>query len=347
MGNIPDTFGEQAAFASRRIVPWHNLGTVFDGNATREEFQIAAHMHNLNERKVSALELASILGIEQLPFVNNQYFIIRDNPFISAIDATDSDTGKAIQILSNVGGRYEVFTTDEILDLAETIVAGAYRYETLGTMANGNSVFASLVHPDDIVLDPNGSNDTIKRYLLLHSTHDGSGNVTAKDTNVRVVCQNTLDVAIQGKGTTYKIRHTKNMRDRLEEAARIMGFAAEYDVAFEKEVNELFNTPMSTAKFWDIVTTMYPEPEKDIKGSKQKWTNRTDRYMETWNGVTGSMDNLPESAWRAVNALTEADQWAPNARAGNAENYYANASGFTAGPTSQRQKVLEVVKAMA
>jgi phage/plasmid-like protein (TIGR03299 family) len=328
-------------------VPWHKLGTVFDKPVSRQEFQKAAHMADLNERKVSAIELADLLGIEELPFVNNQFFTIRDNPFAPATEIEKDGGAKAIQILSSVGGRYEVFTTDEMLDLAETLVGGAYRYETLGTMANGNSVFASLVHPDDIVLDPNGSNDTIKRYLMLHSTHDGSGNVTAKDTNVRVVCQNTLDIAIRGKGTTYKIRHTKNMRDRLEEAKRIMGFAAEYDAAFEAEVNELFVTPMTDAKFCDVVTTMYPEPEKDVKGSKQKWTNKTDRYMETWNGVTGSMDNLPKSAWRAVNALTEADQWKPAARSGNAENYYASASGFDAMATKSRQTVFEAVRALA
>ncbi len=233
-----------------------------------------------------------------------------------------------------------------MLDLAEHIVAGAYRYETMGAMNNGNSVFASLVHPDDIVIDPTGSADTIKRYLMLHTTHDGSGNVTAKDTNVRVVCQNTLDIAIRGKGTTYKIRHTKNMRDRLEEAKRIMGFAAEYDAAFEAEVNELFKSPVSDGKFWDIVTNIYPKPEKDVKGSVAKWTTRTDRYVEVWNGATGSMDNLPKNAWRAVNAFTEADQWKPKARSGNAENYFASASGFDSLATAGRQKVLEAVKAL-
>lgn len=335
MGMVPDTYGELANFASLRKPAWHNLGTVFDIPVTRSEFQLAAHMNDLNERKVDATELATILGVDSLPFVNDAYFVIRNNPFTSKTE-----------ILSNVGGRYEVFTTNELLDLAEHIVGGAYRYETLGAMNNGNSVFTSLVHPDDIVIDPNGSADTIKRYLMLHTTHDGSGNVIAKDTNVRVVCQNTLDIAIRGKGTTYKIRHTKNMRDRIEQAKQIMGFAAEYDAAFEAEVNELFATPATDSNFWDVVKALYPKPEKDIKGSVQKWQNRTDRYVDVWNGKTGSMDNLPKNAWRVVNALTEADQWKPKARAGNAENYFASAAGFDAMATKSRQNVLDAVKAL-
>lgn len=330
MGMVPDQFGDLAAFASLRKPAWHMLGTVSDVPLDTIEFQKLAHVHGLNERKVSAEKIGA-----NLAFANDQYFTIRRNPF----------TGQD-EILAAVGSRYEVFTSDELFALGTHITDGAYRWETMGAMGNGTSVFGSLVHTDDIVLDPNGSADVIKRYLMLHTTHDGSGNVRAKETPIRVVCQNTLDLALSGAGTTYKIRHTKNMRDRLEEAKKIMGFAAKYDEAFETEAKALFATAVSNAEFNAMVLKAFPKPD-DKKGAVTRWANKVSTLTDTWNGSTGSMDNLPKNAWRALQAFTEDSQWNRQTRNGNVETFAMAGAGFDDLASRARTNALVLVKEMA
>lgn len=330
MGMVPDQIGELAAFASLREPAWHALGTVIDKPVGTEEFKKLALLSGLNERKVHANEIES-----KFPFVNDQYFTVRTNPV----------TGEE-EILAAVGSRYEVFTTDELMSLGEHITGGAYRWETMGAMGNGTNIFGSLVHADDIVLDPNGSADTIKRYLLLHTTHDGSGNVRAKDTPVRVVCQNTLDLAIGGKGTVYKIRHTKNMRDRLEEAKKIMGFAAEYDAVFEAEAQKLFAVSVTDAKFEEMIQKAFPKPD-DKKGAITRWENKVDAISATWAGATGSMNNLPKNGWRALQAFTETAQWGRQLRNGNMETFAMAGAGFDDLASRERTGYLSLVKEMA
>jgi phage/plasmid-like protein (TIGR03299 family) len=330
MGMVPDTFGEMSSFASLRVPAWHMLGTVTDKALGTEEFKKLANVAGLNERKVHCNEIGA-----KIPFANDEYFVVRTNPF----------TGTE-EILSGVGGRYEVFTSDELFALGEYMTDGAFRWETMGAMGNGTSVFGSLVHTDDIVLDPNGAADVIKRFLVLHTTHDGSGNVRAKETPVRVVCQNTLDAAFGSTGTVYKIRHTKNMRDRLEEAKKIMGFAAAYDEVFEAEAQALFAASVTDAQFTEMVLKAYPKPD-DKKGAITKWVNKVDGYKDIWNGSTGSMDNLPKNAWRAWQAFTEYDQWNRQVRDGNIETFAKAGAGFDDLTSKARTSALVLVKEMA
>lgn len=334
MGTVPDVdvITGQAAFASLREIPWHRLGTVIDSPVSTDDFLIAAKLDALDEKKLTPEEV----GIT-MPFASGQYFNTGVNPF----------NGERT-VLSSVGGVYETFTTRELAEFGTYLTDGAYRWETMGAMNEFRLIFMALVHPDDIVIDPNGSHDVIKRYLMLSTTHDGSGNVIAKETPVRVVCKNTLDAAMGSQGTVFKIRHTKNMRDRAIEAQKVMGFAAEYDAAFEKEMNDLLSLNVSDDKFFEIVSSLYKKPENDTKGSLKKWEGKTEDIMAVWAGGTGSMLNLEKNTgYRAWQALTESAQWViRKPRAGNAEKFLASGSGFDEIASKFRTQSLNAIKAM-
>lgn len=313
-----ETYKEMAAFASLRQPAWHDLGTVFDKPVSTEEMLKLAHMHGWNLRFENAED-----WMPGFTFVDETLHVVRDNPFIP--DQKD--------VLGTVGGRYNIFSNEQIFDFADTLTEGRRRWETAGSIKNGQKVFATLVATDDLVLDPKGSADTIKRYIMLVSSHDGSTTMIVKMVNTRVVCQNTLNVALGEAGSEFKIRHTQGMETKIQDARKALSLASIYDEVFEKEMQSLFEAEMTMSQFESIVMDIFPEPEEDVRGSQKKWDGKMDTILNIWQNSTGSVENLPNNAYKGLQVLTEHGQWHRGIRKDktgnpNTENFLAAGAGF-------------------
>lgn len=327
-----DQFGKQAAIASLRVNPWRNLGTTFDKPVSTSKMLDLAHLANWNLRFVDAAEV-----MPDYRFSKPVKFVVRDNPF---------EPGKK-DVIGTVGKRYKIFPNEEILDFGDLLTNGNRRWETAGAGNGGARIFATLAEPNDIVLDPGGSADVVKRYLMLTSTHDGSSTLLMKKVNTRIDCTNVISVAMKEIGDEFRIRHTEGMASKLEDAKLALKMAADYDEVFEAEMQKMIETEVKKDKFWEIVKTVYPEPEDNLKGRLSKWSFKTDALMTIWNGGTGSMDNLEDTAWKAFNTLTEHQQWFREVRAGKEENFWAAGAGFDNVTNDTQTNLFNVVRAMA
>lgn len=319
-----EVYGEQAAFASLRVPAWHNLGEVFTEEKSTTEMLSAAHLDGWNVR----LEDITLPARSK----TNYFATVRDNPF---------DGGK--DVLGVVKERYRTYQNEELFAFGDNLLDGG-RWETAGSIKDGKVVFGSLALDREVVLDPTGVEDKVNTYLLVHTSHDGSLSIQASVTPVRVVCQNTLNMALAGAKQTYKIRHTQNADGRVAAAREALGIAHTYVDAFEAEAQALFSAKVDTDKFFDIVKAAYPMPDEDVKGSLTKWQNKTDVLFAIWNGDTET--GITGTAWGALNALTERLDWFRNPRGGNAENVYAAASGFDAATNVEKGRLLSVVKSL-
>ena len=90
-----------------------------------------------------------------------------------------------------------------------------------------------------------GGKDPIDRYIVFTSSHDKSNQVTAMITNIRVVCNNTLTMALQGASNKISLRHTRNIRDKFDEFGQLLGVANKYAEA-AKEVLESLSSRIVT-----------------------------------------------------------------------------------------------------
>ncbi len=106
-------------------------------------------------------------------------------------------------------------------------------YETAGALGNGEIVFITAKLPDYIRV----GNDDIEKYLLFTMAHDGSAAIKAMFTPIRVVCNNTLTAAIKGAKDKISLRHTKNVKDKLEEAHKILGITN----MLSNELSDIYN----------------------------------------------------------------------------------------------------------
>lgn len=314
-----ETYGDKAAFASLRTPAWHALGTIFDEPVTTAEMLRLAHLNDWDVR----LEDITLPGRSSTAF----YATVRTNPF---------DGGK--DVLGVVKERYRTYQNEDLFAFGDNILDGA-RWETAGSIKEGKVVFGSLALDRETVI---GDDDKVNTYLLVHTSHDGSLSIQASVTPVRVVCQNTLNMALRGNKQTYKIRHTQNTEGRVTAAREALGIAHKYVDAFEVEAQALYKAAVDDNKFFEIVKAAYPMPDEDVKGSLTKWQNKTDVLFDIWNGPTET--NVKGTAWGAYNALTERLDWFRQIRGGNEENAYAAASGFDAATNVEKGRLLSIVK---
>ena len=322
----------KTSFASFREPAWHGLGTVFTEEKTTAEMLEAANLNGWNVR------------LEDMPIPTHltsdkEYqYVVRTNP------TNNSQT----DVLGVVGERYHVLQNEDLFSFGDNILDGGGRWETAGSIKGGRVVFGALALERETILDPNGVSDKVKTYLLINTSHDGSIAIQASITPVRVVCANTLNMALNttkkknGIKQSFKIRHTQTANGKVQIARETLGLANAYMDEFDKMAKALFETEVSAKQFNDIILAAYPKPEKDSKGAFKKWENKVDTINDIYTGEFNGM--IAGTAWGAFNGLTERLDWYRTARGGNNESILASASGFDPAINAEKNRLLKVVK---
>jgi len=332
MAHELETQNGVASFASFREPAWHNLGTVFDTEKNTNEMLVAANLNNWNVR-LEDLEIPSSLVSDK------QYqYVVRTNP----TDKSQTD------VLGIVGERYVPLQNEDLFSFGDNILDGGGRWETAGSIRGGRVVFGSLALERETVLDPNGVADVVKTYLLINTSHDGSIAIQASITPVRVVCANTLNVALNrtkkkdGVKQSFKIRHTQTAEGKITVARQALGMANSYMDEFDKMAHAMIAKEISAKDFNDIILAAYPKPELDTKGAVKKWENKVDMINDIYTGEYNGM--ISGNAWGAFNALTERLDWYRSARGGNSESMFAAASGFDPAINAEKNRLLSIVQ---
>jgi len=266
--------------------------------------------------------------------VSDAHLVLRTNPFNQETD-----------VLATVGKRYKPVQNEELFAFADAIhdANADCRWESAGSLKKGKVVFGTVDIPRTMVIDPQGANDETKLYLIVWTSHDGSVAVQAAVTPVRVVCQNTLNLAMRNAKQSFKIRHTQSVEGRIQVARETLGLALGYFDEFEKEAQGLFAQAITDAEFSKLIQTLYPKPDKDLKGAMKKWENKVvlldDLYHNSPTNAT-----IKGTKWGAFNAITERLDYYRSGR-GNSESLMAGASGFDPILTAEKNKILKLVKA--
>jgi len=326
----------ETAFASLREPAWHGLGTVFTEEVSTAKMLELAHLDNWNVR-------LETVGIPDTFASDKDYFFVtRTNPF----DKTQND------VLGVVGERYKVLQNEDLFTFGDNLLDGGSRWETAGSIKGGRQVFGSLALERETVLDPNGVGDKVKTYLLINTSHDGSVAIQASITPVRVVCANTLNMALSSlKGKkkdapkqTFKIRHTETAEGKIAVAREALGMANAYMDEFDVMAKAMIEKTVTDNEFLKIIQLAYPAPEKDAKGSFKKYDAKVDMLQGIYKGAYN--DTIAGTAWGAFNALTERLDWYRSARGGSNESILASASGFDPVVNAEKNRLLQIVQSV-
>ena len=328
-----DSVTGKTTFASFREPAWHGLGTVFEEEVNTEKMLELAHLDNWNVR------LEEIAIPENFSSDKTNYFVARTNPF----NAEQTD------ILGVVGERYRTLQNEDLFSFGDNILDGGGTWETAGSIKGGRQVFGAISLDRETILDGQGIGDKVKTYLLVNTSHDGSVAIQASITPVRVVCANTLNLALGGGvgrnrsvKQSFKIRHTQTAEGRVIAAREALGLANKYMDEFDKMAEAMIQKEITKAQFDDIVALAYPMPEKDAKGALSKWQTKIELIEDIYTGQFN--DTIAGTAWGAFNAMTERLDWYRAGRKGNNESVLAAASGFDPAINAEKNRLMQIVQ---
>ena len=296
------------------------------------------------------------------------YIASRVNPFGENVEVTKANGTKEMRDPNPLGihkGRYRVFQNEEVRDFAEGIVGEGGKWDCAGAIKDGKQIFYTIeITDNDFLLDPNGSADEVKTYVVVRSSHDGSLAVEAITTPIRVVCQNTVTWAFKGATDRFKVRHTESMEGRIQQAQQTLKIADRYMAAFQKEAREMLEIELTKKQFDELVTGIYPQPKPDVtsegKVANKKaigiWERKRDNITSIYLGKdeNKSNENLGSNLWNAANAIIEEAQWynfpvseetiwSPE----TAENKLVRASGFSDASINSSHEIQRKVKQFA
>ena len=273
-------------------VPWHGLGTPVPKGIAAEEMIRAAGM----DWKV---ELRPARGAKQINRKGeySRYEVVR---------VPRPNTQEDEVLLGVVSRRYRPLQNVEAFEFFDPIVGEKKAYfETAGALGEGERIWVMARMPDAMQIVPG---DECLKYLLLSNTHSGEGSVIAKFTSVRVVCQNTLMMAMEDGQKAYRVRHSKKMQFRLHELAEFLAITQDVFLKAEKCFRRMAKIEMIENRLESYLDAVYPrsESQKKNKECPNSWRivreffeGRPDLQM---SGVRGTL-------WGAYNAITRFEDY--------------------------------------
>jgi len=206
------------------------------------------------------------------------------------------------KVLGVVGDRYTPIQNHELFDFADNLVEYGARYESAGSLMGGKNVFATMVIERPLVIE----GDAVIPYLVMASSHDGSMATKALLSPVRVVCMNTLRLAMKTSHRTFSIRHTSSAQKSIEEARRTLGLSFQYYDEFEEEVHALMAQSVTDKAFDSLIDAVWPIDMENLKGTRVEGKREAvksillaDPTVQPWRGT----------AWGALNAFNTWEQW--------------------------------------
>jgi phage/plasmid-like protein (TIGR03299 family) len=290
MAHLIETFADgTASVFSNREPMWHKLGTTTDKALTVEEALATAQMDWLVEKA----PLQVVYNGEVVP-VKDKFATVRQHSKKAHPD-----------VLGVVGDRYEVVQNHEAFEILNDIVdqSGAV-FETAGALAGGKRVFVSMELPKHVEFS-NG--DTAGLYLLATNSHDGRTACQIAVTPIRVVCQNTLTMAVRAARSSFSIRHTKNASRRIEEARAALGLTFTYIDAFQMEVERLISEEFTKREFERLIADVFPAVNEDNTLAVKNAGERTAALLDLWDAPTQA--NSRGTKWAAYNSVVEYLDW--------------------------------------
>lgn len=258
-----------------REKPWHGLGTRVETAPTSRE----------------ALELAGLnWTIDGLPIYDAQGREIK-----GYTANTRSSDGSVLGI---VGSRYTIVQNAEAFDFTDSLVGEGITYETAGSLRGGRQIWLLGKMPERYIVG-----DKFEPYICFTNTHDGTGAVRACMTPVRVVCNNTLNIALSGAKRAWSTPHRGNVQAKLEEARQTLMLADQYLTRLDEEADRLANQPLSEEKAHDIIVTMFALPKDATDRQKRTAENAQNEIVACM--LRPDVAQFLGTRWGFINAVSD------------------------------------------
>ena len=298
-----------------REKPWHGLGTMV---AEAPNSKDALRLAGLNWKV-----------LQELVYTENE-------ELIQGYKANVRDTDR--KVLGVVTDRYKVIQNEEAFAFTDTLLGEGVRYETAGSLQEGRRVWMLARLPREFII----GGERISPYMVFSNTHDGSGAVKTALTPIRVVCNNTLNLALRTAKRSWSMIHTGDISGKIEEAKNTLLLADEYMTALGQEFEDLRKIKLSEKQVLDYIKILLPMEENysllQKRGVEKLRADMKMRYFDA-----PDLKDVGNNGYRFVNAVSDfATHSTPRRKTAN---YKENIFARTADGNPMIDRAYQLVKA--
>jgi phage/plasmid-like protein (TIGR03299 family) len=284
-------------------LPWHKLGTKLTKPATVEQALAAGGL----DWKVGTVPIRPVGEPESL--ISHRVAVVRE-------DKKPGESGRVVGVVhpgfQPLQNREGAMMFDALLGQGQPI------YHTGGYLKNGEVTWLLARMPGDIRVR---GDDVLETYLLFTNSHDGSVAIDIRLTTVRVVCQNTLSLALhqhKNAGKVFRRAHNGSCEILKEEAKSFFEFSIRQTEEAEALFTRLAVTPCAQAEFQRFLNKLMPEPAKPATANRNPavlrgYETRIESILDARRQVLGihlegiEQRNIPPAEknwWGALNTIT-------------------------------------------
>ena len=258
-----------------REKPWHGLGTRVEEALTSQEAIEKAGL----DWTVDPCPVFDQRGIQIQGYVAN----------------TRSSDDSVLGIVSN---RYSIVQNREAFDFTDNLIGKGLKYETAGSLRGGRQVWLLGKMPDMQICG-----DKFEPYICFTNTHDGTGAIRCCMTPIRVVCNNTLNLALSRAKRSWSARHIGDINAKLTEARQTLDLADLYLKNFAEEADKLAGAKMNSGMVITVLDQMFKL--KDDASERQKETAKQAKYEIVNCMMAPDLAQFVGTKWGFLNAVAD------------------------------------------
>lgn len=299
-----------------RTKPWHGLGTmVMEAPTSKAALELAG----LDWRVVQK-DLKTGDGIPVPGFKAN-------------LRNTDD------QVLGVVTDRYQIVQNEDAFAFTDQLLGEGVTYETAGSLQNGRRTWLLAKLPQKYII----RGDEITPYLVFMNSHDGTGAIKAAMTPIRVVCQNTLNLALNTAKRTWSTNHTGDIKGKMEDARYTLLYADKYMAELGKAIDQLSQMKLSDRQVYEYIDLLFPLIDHATEQQKKNLLRlKEDVKMRYFDAP--DLQYVGKNAYRFVNAVSDFATHAKPLR--ERSNYRENLFGKTVYGNPVIDKAYQMVTAV-
>ncbi len=201
-------------------------------------------------------------------------------------------------VLGVVTDAYKIVQNVDAFAFTDNIIGGDVRYETAGSLAGGKRIWLLARLPETEIVG-----DKMEQYLVFTNTFDGSGSVRVSCTPIRVVCQNTLNMALSTAKRSWSMRHTAKIEGRLKEAHDALQLAGDYIDALSRKADKMATQHLSNYELDELVKQLFPIAEDATPLVSKRNAERRELFRTALNA--DDLQNFKNTQWQFINAAAD------------------------------------------
>lgn len=265
----------ETMFYTGREKPWHGLGTeVAEAPTSADALRLAGLDWEVLQKNIQVCGGSKIENYK------------------ANVRSTDG------AVLGVVTDRYKIVQNADAFSFTDELIGGDVKYETAGSLQNGKKIWLLAKMPEQKI-----AGDAVEPYLCFSNTHDGTGAIRVCMTPIRVVCNNTLNLALRTAQRQWSARHMGNIEQKMHEAKMCLELADAYMHDLGEYADKMANKTINEEELNSILCEMFPVEDDDSERKKTMVKKAKEEFMVCyWRPDIAQFLN---TAWGVVNAMSD------------------------------------------